>query len=156
MIRTWHRFWRLSSDERLAVSNAAFWLCATWTGLRLLGFRRWKNALSRFAPTRPAISIAPNREDLLCEAQALARLHSAAARHLFIRTNCLEQSMALWFALRRRGFVAEMRFGARKQAERLEAHAWVECMNVALDEDPGVHLHFRPLEGAAVMESLPD
>ena len=156
MISTWRRFWRLSSDERWAVCNAAFWLCATWTGLRILGFRRWKNVLSRFEANPPAASIPSNTGDLLLRARAIARWQSAAARHLFIRTNCLEQSTALWFLLRRHGVVAELRFGARKQAERLEAHAWVECMNVALGEDQGVHLHFRALEGAAVMERFPD
>lgn len=64
--------------------------------------------------------------------------------------------MVLWFILRRRGVAAEMRFGARKAAARLEAHAWVECMNVALNEEQGEHLHFLPFEGAAMMESLPD
>jgi hypothetical protein len=161
MISTWHRFWRLDSKKRLAVVDAAFWLCVTWIAVRVLGFRRWKNALSGFLPTLPAASppsnTSPsNRGDLLSEARATARAHSVAARHLFIRTNCLEQSTALWFVLRRRGIAAEIRFGARKQAEKLEAHAWVECMNVALDEDQGVHVHFRPFEGAAVMETLPD
>jgi hypothetical protein len=161
MISTWHRFWRLDSGERLAVVDAAFWLCATWIAMRVLGFRRWKNALSGFVPTLPAASIPSNISpsnagDLLSQARATARSHSVAARHLLIRTNCLEQSTALWFVLRRRGIAAKIRFGARKQAERLEAHAWVECMNVALDEDQGVHVHFRPFEGAAVMESLPD
>lgn len=126
----------------------------------MLGFRRWKNALSKFVPTSPHASIPLSTDpshigDLLLQVRALARWHSVAARHLFIRTNCLEQSTALWFVLRRHGTPAEVRFGARKQAERLEAHAWVECMNVTLDEDQGVHVHFRPFE-AAVMESLPD
>ena len=129
--------------------------------MRVLGFRRWKNALSRFVPTLPAVSIPSNTSplnagDLLSQARATSRWYTVAARHLFIRTNCLEQSTALWFVLRRRGIAAKIRFGARKQAERLEAHAWVECMNVALDEDQGVHVHFRPFEGVAVMESSPD
>ena len=117
--------------------------------------------LSKFVLTLPPASIPlstgpSNTGDLLLQARALARWRSVAARHLFIRTNCLEQSTALWFVLRRHGIAAEIRFGARKQAERLEAHAWVECMNVALDEDQGVHVHFRPFEGAAAIESLPD
>jgi transglutaminase superfamily protein len=161
MISTWRRFWRLDSDERLAVGDAAFWLCATWIAMRVLGFRRWKNALSGFLPTLPEASIPSNTSpsnggDLLAQARATARWHSVVARHLFIRTNCLEQSTALWFVLRRRGIAAKIRFGARKQVESLEAHAWVECANVALDEDQGVHVHFRPFEGAAVMGSLPD
>jgi hypothetical protein len=161
MMGAWRRFWRLDSDERWAVGNAAFWLSATWIAIRVLGFRRWKNALAGCLPALPEGSIPSNTSpsnagDLLSRARATARWHSAAARHLFIHTNCLEQSTALWFVLRRRGIAAKIRFGARKQAERLEAHAWVECLNVALDEDQGEHVHFRPFEGAAVRESLPD
>src|SRR5271168_2039946 len=122
MISAWRRFRQLSSDERSAVRNAAFWLAATWMGLRVAGFRRWKDTLSRMAPAVPAAANDANSAETLLRARALARLHSAAARHLIIRTNCLEQAMVLWFILRRNGVAAEMRFGARKEAARLEAH----------------------------------
>jgi hypothetical protein len=156
MISAWRRFRDLSSHEQSAVLQAAFWLAATWIGLRVAGFRRWKNTLSRLAPSVPAASVDANSAEILAQARAMARWHAAAARHLFIRTNCLEQAMVLWFMLRRHGVAAEMRFGARKEAARLEAHAWVECVNVALNEEQGKHLHFLPFEGAAMMESLPD
>ena len=53
-------------------------------------------------------------------------MEDAAARNLFFHTNCLEQSLVLWWLLRRRGIAADLRIGARKDSDRFEAHAWVE------------------------------
>jgi hypothetical protein len=154
-LTAWRRFLHLPGSDRATVLQAAVCLSATWLGLRLLGFRRWKILLDRLlssskhsAATDPA---------LLPQALQVTRLQSAAARHLFFRTNCLEQAMTLYFLLCRRGIAAELRFGARKQAARLEAHAWVACLGVSLNEDLGEHRHFLPFDGVnPLMETLPD
>jgi hypothetical protein len=151
----WRRFAALSVTEQTVVLRAAVWLSATWFGLRVCGFRRWQNFLARFTPeiAQPA---APDR-DLSPQALQTARLHAAAARHLFFHTNCLERALVLAFLLRRLGIAADLRFGARKQAARLEAHAWVEYRGVPLDEDLGEHRHFLPFEGLKpLLETLPD
>ena len=57
----------------------------------------------------------------------IARMEAAAARHLPFQPNCLEQSLALWWLLRRRGIPADLRIGVRKDAANFEAHAWVEA-----------------------------
>jgi hypothetical protein len=121
----------------------------------VVGFRRWKNLLEH--TLRDANPPASSDPALLAQAVHLTRLYSAAARHLFLRTNCLERALALYFLLRRRGLPAELRFGARKQAAQLEAHAWVVFRGVALDEDQGEHRHFFPFDGVrALVETLPD
>ena len=48
--------------------------------------------------------------------------------------------------LRRRGMNPELRIGARKEAERFEAHAWVELDGAVLDCGGSEHLHFMPFE----------
>ncbi len=63
--------------------------------------------------------------------------------------------MTLCYLLRRRGIPADLRFGARKQSARLEAHAWVEHLGVPLNEDQGEHRHFLPFDNP-LMETLPD
>lgn len=154
-IATWRRFAQLRGSERATVLRAAFVITATSMGLRILGFRRWKNLLERALPVATPVKL--SNPALLSQAQQLTRWHSAAARHLLLSTNCLEQAMSLYFLLRRQGLPAELRFGARKDAARLEAHAWVVCLGVALNEDLGEHRHFLPFAGVSpLMETLPD
>jgi Transglutaminase-like superfamily len=142
----WQRFYRLSSGERSIVLEAAAALGTTWLGLRLAGFQRCSKILSRLIPSRtPEVGLDPSA--LAESARSIARLESAAARNLPWRTNCLEQSLVLWWLLRRRGIAAELRIGARKESNRFEAHAWVEWEGGVLDETNDEHLHFVPFDG---------
>ena len=146
MMRRWQRFWRLSSYERGVALEAGGGLLATWVGLRLAGFRRWRNVLAWLAPspnTTARQADASQRE----AAELVARMAAAAARNFFFATNCLEQSLVLWWLLRRRGIVAELRIGARKESERFEAHAWVEVDSAVLNDASAEHQHFVPFDG---------
>jgi hypothetical protein len=145
MIERWNRFRRLSAFERGVVLEAMGGLLATWAGLRLIGFRRWERVLAVFAPAAsanvPAQSASEQQAALL-----IARMQAAAARNLFFRTNCLEQSLVLWWLLRRRGIDAVLRIGARKDSNRFEAHAWVALDSQVLNDAAADHRHFVPFE----------
>jgi Transglutaminase-like superfamily len=145
MIERWKRFLRLGSFERSVVLEAAGGLLATWVGLRMIGFRHWERLLAVFAPSPRANGPA---QDAAIEESAIliARMQEAAARNLFIRTNCLEQSLVLCWLLRRRGMVAELRIGARKDSDRFEAHAWVERNSQVLNDASEERRHFVPFE----------
>jgi Transglutaminase-like superfamily len=146
MMQRWQKFWQLSGYERGIALEAAGGLLATWVGLRLAGFGRWKNVLARFALA--ANSTAPQAAASQREAaQTIARIAAAAARNFLLATNCLEQSLVLWWLLRRRGIRAELRIGARKQFERFEAHAWVELDSAVLNDASAAHQHFVPFDG---------
>jgi hypothetical protein len=145
MIERWKRFRRLSAFERGVVLEATGGLLATWIGLRLIGFRRWERVLAVFAPTvnttGPAQGASVQKSALL-----VAKMQEAAARNLFFRANCLEQSLVLCWLLRRRGIDAVLRIGARKESERFEAHAWVELDSQVLNDASAEHRHFVPFE----------
>jgi Transglutaminase-like superfamily len=145
LVETWTRFWRLTGLERGIVMEAAAALLTTWLGLRLAGFRRWNLLLSRLTP--PVGSPPQASSSLLSLAQLIARLESAAARNLFYRPSCLERSMVLCWLLRARGIPAELRVGAHKEAERFEAHAWVQCADTVLNQPDDLHIHFVPFDG---------
>jgi hypothetical protein len=146
MMERWHRFWRLSGFERGVVIEATGALLATWLGLRLAGFRRWKSVLAWFAPSPNAIAPLQGASEKE-SAQVIARMEATAARNLFFSTNCLEQSLVLWWLLRRLGIAAELRIGARKEVGRFEAHAWVEVGGAVLNDTNAVHHHFVPFDG---------
>lgn len=139
----WRRFLELSGHERGVVVEAAAGLTGTWIGLRLAGFRRWKAALEWLGPRTP---LEPFGTGVIESARAIARLESSAARNLILRTNCLERSLVLWWLLRRRGIASELRVGARKNTHKFEAHAWVECGGIVVEEAAENHLHFAPFD----------
>jgi Transglutaminase-like superfamily len=142
----WNRFWRLSGFERGVALEAALALTASWVGLRLAGFRRWKAALDWLAP-RPVVCAHVSEQDQIGRARDIARVQQSVARHLLFRPNCLEQSLTLLWLLQARGIAADLRIGARKEAGRFEAHAWVELGGAILSDAGEGHLHFVPFDG---------
>ena len=146
-METWRRFRRLSGFERTIALNAALAHSFTLVGLRLAGFRRWKNVLDRWSRMNSNDST-PNPAADANSVREIARLQAATARRLPFRTNCLEQSLVLCWLLRRSGISADLRIGARKEADRFEAHAWVEVAGRAVDAGNEEHLHFVPLKAS--------
>ncbi|MFZ0882216.1 MAG: lasso peptide biosynthesis B2 protein [Candidatus Acidiferrales bacterium] len=142
MIERFKRFRRLNAFGRSIAVEAAAGLLATWFGLRLIGFRRWERVLAVFAPSANASALASERECALL----IARLEAAAARNVLFQPSCLEQSLVLWWLLRRRGIAAEVRIGARKDSDRFEAHAWVEFDSQVLNDASADHRRFIPFE----------
>jgi Transglutaminase-like superfamily len=144
-MNTWNRFWRLSGFERGVALEASVVMTASWVGLRLAGFRRWKSALDGLAP--PTTPAQVSERDQLDAASRIARVQHSVARRLFFQPNCLEQSLTLLWLLQTRGIAAELRLGARKEAGRFEAHAWVERNGEVLTEAGENHRHFVPFDG---------
>lgn len=135
--------------------EAALALVATKAGLRLAGFRRWKALLVFLTPQTPNSTLLPDAAGIET-ARDIARIQDAVCRHLIFHASCLEQSLVLWWALSRRGIPAELRIGARKEAGRFEAHAWVEAGSSVLNDFGEAHLHFAPFDGSIIsMETLP-
>ena len=77
----------------------------------------------------------------------------AAVRQVWHRSTCLEKSLALWWLLGRQGVASAVRIGARKNSAKFEAHAWIECDGVALNEPEEPHRHYAAFD--AEFASLP-
>lgn len=152
ILAKWQRFSRLTGFERGIVIEALAALTATCLGLRLAGFGRWKCVLTWLLATQRDENGAP--AGIGC-AQTILLMESAAARNLFFRPNCLERSMVLWWLLMKRGIAAELRVGARKNAQRFEAHAWVACDGIVLNDAEETHLHFVPFDGSIASVETP-
>jgi len=142
----WRRFCHLSSGERSIFLEAAGGIAATWFGLRLLNFRQCKSILTRLLPTK-IYAANDIRREVALSAEQISRLTMAAAQNLPLRTNCLEESLVLWWLLQRRGIAAELRIGARMESNRFEAHAWVELDGRPLNAPEDEHLLFVPFDG---------
>jgi hypothetical protein len=81
-MNSWRSFWRLTGFERGVALEAAAGLAATWVGLRVAGFRRWKELLGRLAP-RLVLDAGVFDVSLDETARQIVRMEQAAARHLF-------------------------------------------------------------------------
>jgi hypothetical protein len=119
--------------------------------LRVLGFQRTLSVLDRLSRRRTP-DVPPRSEPM--DAKAMCRLVGTAARHGVCKATCLRQALVLWFLLRRRGVPAELRIGVRKQADCLEAHAWVESNGGVLDVTRGLAGTGETAEPFAVFDSL--
>jgi hypothetical protein len=76
----------------------------------------------------------------LTELDRVARTTALAAGLLPGRMECLEQSLALWYLLRRRGADVELKFGMRQFP--FAAHAWVTYHGEPLNESPEALAHY--------------
>jgi Transglutaminase-like superfamily len=154
-MRAWQGFRRMNGISRGVALQATIALAATWVALRAIGFRRWKAVLVRLMP-RPLPAAAPMDPSQTETAREIARILEATSRHLTFHSSCLEQSLALWWLLGWRGIPADLRIGARKEAGRFEAHAWVESGSTALSDAGDEHTHFTPFDGSIIsMETQP-
>jgi hypothetical protein len=140
------RFRTRPPEDCKLILRAAFILPLTKVGLRVFGFRRWKElieAISMRARYAPGLPTDLQREIALRAARAVASIE----RHGPSETNCLERSLALWWMLRSDGVEGELHIGARKEGANFQAHAWVELAGQVLNDSIDVHIHYARFNG---------
>jgi Transglutaminase-like superfamily len=136
------RFRMLEPRARGLFLRAAVLLPWISLSLRLRGFRATQLSLQkRLSRTLTAISVQSSGEQAQSTALT-ARMVRSAAHRTWGSSACLEQSLALWWLLGRQGIASSVRIGTRKSAEKFQAHAWVECDGVALNEPEEAHKHY--------------
>jgi len=143
------RFSALQRPARVLFLRAAALLPLISLSLRLRGFRKTQAFLQEFLslPGHPADTSASS------SAQLTVRMVRAAVRNSLGHPTCLEESLALWWLLRRQGISSDLRVGVRKDGEKFEAHAWVERAGIALNEPEARHQHYAAFDAA--LASLP-
>jgi len=138
----WRRLPRGERRDALAIA-ALIPLAAL--AVRAAGFSRVRRTLDR--PPRL-------RVDRDAAERGLSRALARARRHAPYRGNCLSQSIALCWLLRRRGVRAELRLGARIDSGVFSAHAWVVSNGRVLNDASDVHERFVPFQPAAAGDSI--
>jgi hypothetical protein len=154
----WQKFLRLSSPERRAFLSAFCAVAGISLGLRLAGFRRMHSMLLRSLRDALPASPQPQQASSSSEARLLARMVAAAARQGVVPGKCLEQSLSLWWLLRRRGIPAQLRIGVRKAQEQFEGHAWIELSGEVLNDSLELYQDYAAFQrdfGRVKIESAP-
>jgi hypothetical protein len=152
--RNWPKFWALppAQQGRLAATLVSLSLVAL--GLRWLGLRRVQALLAWLAPLPAARLEPPSPAAHLDQARRLATLVKQAAAGAPRPLTCLPQALTLWWLLRRRGLLTDLRLGVRKTGGSFEAHAWVEYEGVVLNDQPDVQQRFAPFTQIGVSQEV--
>jgi hypothetical protein len=141
------QFRALSRTDQRTLLAAAAWMPIFWLGLRFLGLPRFQARLQRSTVTRDAAMTLP-------DVQALGELVNIAARHTLGPRTCLTRSLLLGWLLRRRGVESQLRIGVRLTNGRLDAHAWIECDGVPVNDQPDVSTQFASFGDLVPLEAF--
>jgi len=144
-LNKWRKLWLLEAWERRLFVQSLLLLPLTGAALRFVSLKRWQSILARLSGSYevPATTVS---DPLARKARATARMVRAAVWHGPYHARCLAESLTLRWLLRQQGIASDLRFGSRKNAGRMEVHAWVEFMGVPLNDSRGVREHFAPFE----------
>jgi hypothetical protein len=142
------RFRGLEPNARGLFLRAAVLLPFISLSLRLRGFRATQSSLQKRLSRAPT-GISDQSSGAPAERTALtARMVRSAAHRTWGSPACLEQALALWWLLGQQGIPSSVRIGTRNSEEKFQAHAWVECDGVALNEPEDVHKHYAAFDEA--------
>jgi hypothetical protein len=142
------RFRALEPRTRGLFLRAAVVLPFISLSLRLRGFRATQTSLQKRLP-KESSGVSDKSNGVQTEPAALtARMVRSAAHRTWGNPACLEQSLALWWLLGRQGIASSVRIGTRKTDQKFEAHAWVECGGVALNEPEDAHKNYAAFDEA--------
>ena len=133
------KFSAMSHGEQRTLLVAWAWLPLFWLGMRVLGLPRFQGWLLKTPPQSA-------RALKLSDIQALGEAVNIAARYTPFRATCLTRSLLLGWMLHRRGIHSDLRIGVRLIQGALDAHAWVECDGLPVNDRPDVACDFEPFD----------
>ena len=137
------RYRALDAEARRLFRRASVLFPLIGISLRLRGYKATQDWLQR--RTAPQSSASANTSEQQ-KVEKTCRMVRAAQFYVPLRSTCLEQSLTLWYLLERQGIRAQVRIGVRKDAEKFEAHAWVEYNGVALNQPEEMHQHYSAFD----------
>ena len=143
------RFSELKRPARGLFLQAFVFLPLISISVQWFGFCKTKALLQHLL----SVLYGSQNPDAQARAALTAQMVRAAGHSGIGQPNCLKVSLLLWWLLARQGIASDLRVGVRKDGEKFEAHAWVECAGAALNEPETSHQHYAAFDAA--LASLP-
>ena len=140
-IRKIHTALSLSRADWGIFIKAWFWLVYIDFLLHSRPYLRVQQLVENLHPQKQATSSAQAWE-IIRHDKRFVRL---AAQYHFHRMGCLRQALTLKRLLVAQGIPTELRFGVRKEADQLLAHAWLEFEGQSIELLYNGKEHFVPL-----------
>ena len=138
------RYNALDAESRRTFWRAAVLLPLVQVSLRLRGYNRTHTSLQR--RLNPANLEASPSADVPEQAHKTCRMVRAALHYSPASFTCLEESLTLWYLLRKQGVSSRLRIGVCKMDGKFEAHAWVELGGEALNQPEQLHRHYAAFD----------
>ena len=135
------RYRTLDPESRRIFWRALILLPMVRASLRLRGYNRTYVSLQK--KLHPEVGLPSGSAK---EVEKTSRMVRVALRYSPARFTCLEQSLTLWYLLRKQGIATQLRIGVRKMDGKFEAHAWVEHQGVALQQPGEIHRHYAAFD----------
>lgn len=136
----------LSQQERLLLVQAFILLPTIAFSLQIWGMQRTQTVL--FNLSAKTLLSMPSSSEVQDQIKQTAFIVEKAAHYSRLWSNCLRKSLVLWFLLRRRGVISELRIGVRRENATFQAHAWVEYQGIVLNDMPNVREQFVMFESS--------
>lgn len=144
MWEPFQRYRALDPEARKLFGRAATLLPLIALSLRLRGFKKTKETLQKKLTRN--FPQETEKEKTAETVQNTCRMVKAAAHYGIYRPTCLVESLTLWYLLQSQRISAGLRIGVRKLPEKFEAHAWVECQGVPLNQTEQMHQHYAAFD----------
>ena len=141
LLRKWSIWIKLSWEEKKLLLQALVWLPLVSLLLKWWGMGRTQSLLTKLSPPLETPQLLISQHQL----KQTTRIVAIAARHSQLWTNCLKQSLVLWYMLRRQHINSELRIGVCLSGG-FRAHAWVEHQGIVLNDSPRVYQDFAVFE----------
>ena len=135
------RYRTLDPESRRIFWRALILLPMVRASLRLRGYNRTYVSLQKKLHQEVGLPSGSAKE-----VEKTSRMVRVALRYSPARFTCLEQSLTLWYLLRKQGVATQLRIGVRKMDGKFEAHAWVEHEGVALQQPGEIHRHYAAFD----------
>lgn len=139
-----NKFVQLSPGNRRLLFQALLLLPIIHIALFFLGYSRLRGIMEKLIPLK-RIATQETETEVLHQAWDIARIVAIAAQRGLYRATCLRRSLLVWWFLRKENISSEICFGVRMVNQMLEAHAWVECDGIVINDAASVHENFQAL-----------
>ncbi len=137
------RYNALDGEARRIFWRAAALLPMVRISLRSRGYKKTQERLESWLA---GSDLRRGAGDRAASIEKTCRMVRAAAHYGIGNSSCLDESLVLWYLLRRQGAAASLRIGVRKEKGEFAAHAWVEHESVALNQKEEMHRHYAAFE----------
>lgn len=132
-----NKFGQLSRRNRRLLFNAILLLPIIHINLYFLGYYRLRGIIEILIPLK-RIDTNYSEAEILQQARDIAWIVTIAAQRGLYKATCLRKSILIWWFLRKENIPSDICFGVRMVNRKLDAHAWVECNGIVVNDSPSV------------------